>query len=173
MSNGKRYFPYGEERTVTAESGYKFATYWRESSSGLDYADQRWYSSVAGRFLTPDPYQASGGVENPGSWNRYGYVEGDPMNWMDPLGLSRTLCADVDALPEYCSHNGSPLHPDQGITYRWIGGWAGHPEYGHVQVPVVPNRPVSGGSSDPADRWPGGQVLGHLQLGCLQVTVGP
>jgi RHS repeat-associated protein len=149
MSNGKRYFPYGEERAVTAGSGYKFATYWRESASGLDYADQRWYSSVAGRFLTADPYQASGGVGNPGSWNRYGYVEGDPVNWIDPEGLNRSLCTDVDALPGKC--HGVSLQPDAGIIYRWQGGYpggpGGHPEYGNLPVAVWPDTPDQGGSA--------------------------
>jgi hypothetical protein len=29
----------------------------------------------------------SGGAADPGSWNRYGYVGGDPVNWYDPDGL--------------------------------------------------------------------------------------
>jgi len=40
-----------------------------------------------GRFLTADPYRASGGAADPGSWNRYAYVEGDPVNSYDPSGL--------------------------------------------------------------------------------------
>jgi len=73
------YFPYGEERVVTAQDREKFGTYLRDAT-GLDYADQRYYASTQGRFTSPDPYQASGGAGEPGSWNRYGYVEGDPVN---------------------------------------------------------------------------------------------
>jgi len=39
----------------------KFATYWRDGFTGLDYARQRYYSSRSGRFLTADPYRASAG----------------------------------------------------------------------------------------------------------------
>ena len=65
----------------------KFATYTRDSATGLDYADQRYYSSQFGRFTSPDPYQASGGPSSPKSWNRYSYTRGDPVNRLDPTGL--------------------------------------------------------------------------------------
>ena len=64
-TNNAKYFPYGEERTPTTGDGNKFATYWRHESTGLHYADQRWYSPLIGRFLTADPYEASGGARNP------------------------------------------------------------------------------------------------------------
>ena len=61
---------------------------------GLDYADQRMYASTYGRFNTPDPYQAGGAANgsvsnpsDPGSWNRYSYTRGDPVNRLDPRGL--------------------------------------------------------------------------------------
>ncbi|MCX6620681.1 MAG: hypothetical protein NTY38_06315 [Acidobacteria bacterium] len=61
--------------------------YLPNSTSGTMYAMHREYSEVYGRFLTPDPYQASGGVADPGSWNRYGYTRGDPVNRTDRNGL--------------------------------------------------------------------------------------
>jgi RHS repeat-associated protein len=87
-----RYLPYGEERTGQsgnpANGNEKFATYTRDGVTGLDYADQRWYAQGQGRFLTSDPYQASGGPGDPASWNRYGYVRGDPVGRVDPQGLA-------------------------------------------------------------------------------------
>ncbi|MFN7919441.1 MAG: RHS repeat-associated core domain-containing protein [Bryobacteraceae bacterium] len=62
-----------------------------KDASGLHYADQRYYSSSWGRFLTADPYKASGGPSEPGSWNRYAYVEGDPINHFDPDGRRKFL----------------------------------------------------------------------------------
>jgi RHS repeat-associated protein len=83
-----RFYPYGEEfGTATAQDRTKFATYYRDSGTLLDYADQRYYDRLSGRFLTADPYMASGGPGEPGSWNRYAYVQGDPVNSFDPEGL--------------------------------------------------------------------------------------
>jgi RHS repeat-associated protein len=93
--SGSRYYPYGEESNPPANNVDKFATYYRDGT-GLDYADQRYYASTLGRFLTPDPYQASGGPANPASWNRYVYVLGDPINLSDPLGLEE--CSFVNGV---------------------------------------------------------------------------
>src|SRR5207245_3072528 len=82
-----RYFPYGEEVQVTAQDRDKFATYYRDGTTGLDYAQNRYYANTLGRFLSPDPYKASGGPADPQSWNRYAYVQGDPINYRDPSGL--------------------------------------------------------------------------------------
>ncbi len=50
-------------------------------------ADQRYYASTYGRFNTADQYLASAGPGDPGSWNRYSYTRGDPVNRLDPRGL--------------------------------------------------------------------------------------
>src|SRR5205814_9646124 len=73
------YYPYGEERTTTADGREKFATYTRDSTAGWgqDYADQRYYTVGMGRFYTPDPSYANVNPINPASWNRYAYVNGD------------------------------------------------------------------------------------------------
>ena len=86
---GISYYPYGEEEGSGEEDDReKFATYWRDSFTGFDYARQRYYVSRSGRFLTPDPYRASAALTNPQTWNRYAYVAGDPGNFVDPLGLA-------------------------------------------------------------------------------------
>ena len=85
-ANGARFRPYGDEITTTGNDHVKFATYNRDAAAGLDYAGQRYYASAYGRFNTADQYTASAGPEDPGSWNRYAYVEGDPVNKFDPTG---------------------------------------------------------------------------------------
>jgi RHS repeat-associated protein len=86
-ATGARYYPFGDEITSTANDATKFGTYHRDGFTGLDYADQRYYASTYGRFNTPDPYRASAGPGDPGSWNRYVYAGGDPVNKNDPTGL--------------------------------------------------------------------------------------
>src|SRR5262249_52538865 len=77
----KSYRPYGGPA-----AGDSFATYQRDFN-GLDYADQHYYASASGRFLTVDPYDRSSKPADPGSWNRYSYVQGDPVNASDPSDL--------------------------------------------------------------------------------------
>ena len=82
------YQPYGTEvAPTTSDQRTKFATYYRDSA-GLDYAGQRYYGNGMGRFLTPDPGGArTANPADPGSWNRYAYVNGDPINFTDRRGL--------------------------------------------------------------------------------------
>src|SRR5260370_39323455 len=100
-SRGK-YYPYGEERNSPQlqNDQVKFATYTRDSATGLDYADQRYYASTFGRFMTTDPTRASVFLSRPHSWNRYSYVEGDPANSNDPTGRYPDPGAYCSLFPE-------------------------------------------------------------------------
>ena len=96
-STGDRmtYYPYGEERSSTADGREKFGTYMRDSVS-QDYADQRYYAVGMGRFGTPDPRGIwNANPPNPSTWNRYAYVMGDPVSRTDIHGL----CSDQDNPP--------------------------------------------------------------------------
>ncbi|WP_139838925.1 RHS repeat-associated core domain-containing protein, partial [Xenorhabdus vietnamensis] len=62
--------------------GIKFAGQWLDEESGLVYNRFRYYSPVAGQYLTPDPIGLHGGE------NLYAYVP-NPLTWIDPLGLSK------------------------------------------------------------------------------------
>jgi RHS repeat-associated protein len=83
------YYPYGEQHTAGGVDGKEqFGTYVRDSTpSAQDYAMARYYSNNTGRFFTPDfTGGKSADVSNPASWNRYAYVNGDPVNLRDPSG---------------------------------------------------------------------------------------
>jgi RHS repeat-associated protein len=81
------YFPFGEEKVTTSQNLVKFATYYRDATTALDYANQRYYGRTFGRCLTVDPYGSSANPSDPQSWNRYSYVQNDPVNFNDPSGL--------------------------------------------------------------------------------------
>ena len=84
LNGNLQYFPYGAEQTGGTEGSTKFATYFRDAL-GQDYAEQRYYNAGMGRFWSPDP--TAGNTANPGSMNKYAYVQGDPINFTDPRGL--------------------------------------------------------------------------------------
>jgi len=67
--------------------GDDFATYWKDSSTGFEYAMNRYYSAGYGRFLTVDQFGGSARVRSPLSLNRYLYSGGDPVNRRDASGL--------------------------------------------------------------------------------------
>jgi RHS repeat-associated protein len=59
----------------------------RDSESGNDYFEARYYGSSMGRFLSPD--DGDGGdndPSNPQSWNLYSYVQNNPLTSTDPDG---------------------------------------------------------------------------------------
>lgn len=66
----------------------KFTQYERDTETGLDYAQARYYSSSEGRFTTADPLMASATPNAPQSWNRYSYGLNNPLKYIDPSGLT-------------------------------------------------------------------------------------
>jgi hypothetical protein len=73
---------------------------------------QRYYASSYGRFNTVDPYAGSADPKSPGTWNRYGYTGGDPVNSNDPRGLDNV-----------CGPNGT--FDGEGCTYTGGGDYGG------------------------------------------------
>lgn len=57
--------------------------------SGLYYMRARYYSPELHRFVSQDAL--IGGVARSSSLNRYGFVEGNPVSFIDPLGLSAAI----------------------------------------------------------------------------------
>ncbi|MDQ0110641.1 RHS repeat-associated protein [Paenibacillus harenae] len=54
-------------------------------SDGLVYMRARYYHVQLKRFLNRDVIR--GDVSDGQTFNRYAYVNGDPVNYIDPLGL--------------------------------------------------------------------------------------
>ena len=66
----------------------------QEYEIGLSYYVARWYDSEIGHFLQADSVVP--GIENSLAWNRFAYVNYNPMNHNDPTGH----CDDGDSLYE-------------------------------------------------------------------------
>src|SRR5581483_5438230 len=59
----------------------------RDTESGEDFFNARYFTAPLQRFNSPDPYNAGADVTNPQSWNGYSYVWNNPVANVDPLGL--------------------------------------------------------------------------------------
>jgi RHS repeat-associated protein len=82
-----KYYPWGQERpSATTNNTEKFTGYFRDAETTLDYAVNRYHQPGMGRFLTPDRKRRSAHGSRPGSWNRYSYTHGDPVNRVDRKG---------------------------------------------------------------------------------------
>jgi RHS repeat-associated protein len=102
------YLPFGEENVYnaaggsrTAANGYllndgvrqQFTGHERDSETGLDFMQARYYSSGQGRFTSVDPEGAGSDPEDPQSWNGYGYARSNPVLLTDPDGRKYRICS--------------------------------------------------------------------------------
>lgn len=82
--------PFGAEVSSfsgnTAFEPKKFTSYVRDAN-GTDEAMYRRYNCWHSRFDQPDPWNGSYNLTDPQSFNRYAYVQNDPVNFVDPTGL--------------------------------------------------------------------------------------
>jgi RHS repeat-associated protein len=155
---------------VTSDLTSRFTGYFRDSETGNDYAINRYEQPGMGRFLTPDPYMNSAGVRDPGSWNRYAYTRGDPVNRRDPRGTcdqsadtdkSVTVCGDDDD-----DEDPGPQGPGGGGGGGAAGGSAVQPNvlpgnnYTPVQMQALTNG-FNNALSDLQTNGPCGQFLGY------------
>jgi RHS repeat-associated protein len=76
--------PYGQRVKLSGSEDYEIAYtgHYFHQTTGLSLTLFRAYDSDTGRWLSRDPIQEQGGI------NLYGYVENNPINWIDPLGLA-------------------------------------------------------------------------------------
>ena len=83
--------PFGvalQSESTVGETNRRFTSYDRSNTTGIDYAVNRFYDPMQGRFTQADPIRmAAASLGNPQSLNLYAYVNNDPVNKVDPSGL--------------------------------------------------------------------------------------
>ena len=78
------YKPFGEadvNPNSSVVNNHRFPGQYYDAETGLHYNYHRYYDLATGRYLTADPIGQGGGI------NLFIYVENNPINLIDPLGL--------------------------------------------------------------------------------------
>jgi RHS repeat-associated protein len=95
------YHPFGIEiapastSTTTSMRERKQFTGHERDAESLDYMHARFYAPYVGRFLSVDP--VLGDPARPQSWNRYAYVQNNPIAYVDSDGRQIDLTYIQDA----------------------------------------------------------------------------
>ncbi|WPD24575.1 MAG: RHS repeat-associated core domain-containing protein [Candidatus Electrothrix scaldis] len=79
------YLPFGKVNISVAdiENNLRFPGQYYDAETELHYNWNRYYDPEAGRYIAADPIGLDGGM------NLYAYVDGDPVNWLDPDALAK------------------------------------------------------------------------------------
>ena len=80
--------PYGQLMASSTSDPYVYAGLYQDTEYSGDAAWYRDLSTRQARWLTPDPDNGSYDLMNPQSFNRYMYVNGNPLGYVDPSGLA-------------------------------------------------------------------------------------
>ena len=91
-----RYNSFGKlvAKAGSFEQPFQFSTKRYDAGTGLNYYGYRFYSPGVERWMNRDPLGEAGGV------NLYGFVGGNPVNWVDPWGLEIIpFVGDLSNLP--------------------------------------------------------------------------
>ena len=116
---------------------YLYTTYERDGD-GVDQALMRSYHGWWTRFNEPDPWEGSYDLTDPQSFNRYTYVQNDPVNFTDPSGLC--------SAPKGLSSNSVGICIEAFIASATVGG------RGYIFTGLGDNRGFSGTDSTLTNR---------------------
>jgi RHS repeat-associated protein len=84
---------FGSTTVAAVTFNLRYPGQYFDQESNLYYNYHRSYSATVGRYTQSDPIGLDGG------WNRFGYVEQNPMSFSDPLGLFTDTLPSPIAIP--------------------------------------------------------------------------
>jgi RHS repeat-associated protein len=100
----------------------KFTGQERDSETGLDFFQARYYGSALGRFTSPDPHTATVlHLINPQRWNMYAYGLNNPLFYTDPTGKDAIAVGFTNEVPIFGHAGIISLHHDGRATYADYG----------------------------------------------------
>ena len=108
----------------------RFPGQYYDEETGLHYNWHRYYDPDTGRYLTPDPIGLAGGI------NPFVYVENDPVNWVDLLGL--------DMMDSYWNFNGKPNIPHSSNINLTPPSQQTLKSFSHYSAPFVAGSFITG-----------------------------
>jgi RHS repeat-associated protein len=80
----------------------RFPGQYYDAEAGVNYNAARDYDSATGRYVESDPLGLGGR-----DYSTYAYVSGNPVSWIDPLGLTQQ---DIDEMTCFARQNNLDMH---------------------------------------------------------------
>lgn len=140
IQNESDFYPFGGAYVITQNltQHYKFTGKERDTETGNDYFDARYYASTTGRFMSPDwashpeavPYAS---LPDPQSLNLYAFTGNNPITRADPDGHA------------YADAVGSPSEPTSDDS----GGGGAGPDEDSIDLPDSNPQQVQNECKDP------------------------
>jgi RHS repeat-associated protein len=108
MYSSTAYAPFGEQYANNGTTDASFTGQDQDTVGSLYDFPARRQSPSQGRWISPDPLgRGAVTLANPQSWNRYAYVNNNPLQIVDPNGTTNVMPIPCDALQSGCQ-NGPP-----------------------------------------------------------------
>ncbi|HPH98579.1 MAG TPA: RHS repeat-associated core domain-containing protein [Anaerolineaceae bacterium] len=138
-----RFTPFGVERWKSGDVTQYGFTGQREVSFGLIDFNARYYSSVLGRFISPDTIIPVASQGN-GAFDRYAYVNNNPIKYSDPSGHAVACMNDGNSgcdgtglgglTPAQILASNASEDAKQKATYNY---WVTHQNYSPLDDPEL------------------------------------
>jgi RHS repeat-associated protein len=128
----------GTTNIAEVKFNLRYPGQYADEESGLSYNYFRSYDSRTGRYSQPDPIGLEGG------WNRFGYVDANPLGYADPEGLAKGE-RGYGKSPNSTNNPGKHWRDDPNKP-GW--GWQNDPQSGKPKYkkrpPWLPPLPLKG-----------------------------